>query len=130
MNTILVVDDEPKMRTVIRRILERAGFDVLEAAHGDEGLDMYQHHSPAVVLMDIVMPEKDGLSAIREIRKIDSQAKIIAVSGGLVFTPSVYLDEAVQAGAQCAIEKPIEPDSLISAIENVLHPCTNRPVSA
>jgi CheY-like chemotaxis protein len=65
------------MRTVFRRILERAGFDVLESAHGDEGLDMYRHHSPAVVLMDIVMPEKDGLSTIREIRKSEAVRSLL-----------------------------------------------------
>ena len=72
-----------------------------------------------LVLMDIMMPELDGISTLREIKKMKQAIKVIAISGGSVFTPEVYLDEAVCQGADYCLSKPIDREELIKAIEEL-----------
>ena len=72
-----------------------------------------------LVLMDIMMPELDGISTLREIKKMNHAVKVIAISGGSVFTPEVYLDEAVCQGANYFLAKPINREELIKAIEEL-----------
>lgn len=123
LDTILIVDDDPYIRKLLRNLLEKEQFNVLEACNGKECVDLYLSQSPSAVILDIVMPEKDGISAIREIRKQHNQAKIIAVSGGLVFKPEAYLNEAKDAGADRILSKPFDHHRLISTVHNLLdHP--------
>src|SRR4051812_6717914 len=82
MAAILVIDDEAPMRRTIRRIAETAGHTILEAENGREGVRLFQDHRPALVITDIMMPEKEGIETIREIRAVEAATKILAVSGG------------------------------------------------
>ena len=66
-HTILLIDDSPDVREVLRVALEPEGYRVIEAANGRDGLRLYREHRPALVLVDIVMPEKDGLETVKEI---------------------------------------------------------------
>ncbi len=95
---VLVVDDTAFMRLTLRRTLERFGHEVVgEAADGEEAVQLYQELRPDLVTMDITMPKMDGITAIREIRKIDPRAKIIVCSA-MGQKPMVI--EALEAGAQ------------------------------
>jgi DNA-binding response OmpR family regulator len=121
MNTVLIVDDDKSVLKIISVLLKKEGFNIIEATNGKDGVDLYNTKSPDIVVIDIIMPEKDGLCAIRDIKAINKQAKVIAISGGLVMTPEVYLNEAEEIGADWILPKPIERQELINAIRNLLN---------
>lgn len=121
MATVLVVDDDPGIRLFMRRILEKEKIDVVEASNGKEGIEAFQAISPDVVVIDVIMPEVDGISAIEEIRKIDSQAKIASISGGDLFCPDIYLEEATATGADATISKPFSIQCLKDCINKLLN---------
>ncbi|HEY9841640.1 MAG: response regulator [Candidatus Sericytochromatia bacterium] len=115
---ILVVDDAAFMRMMIRDILVKNGYEVAgEAANGNEAVLKYQELRPDVTTMDITMPEMDGITAVREIRKIDPNARIIMCSA--MGQQAMVLD-AIQAGARDFIVKPFQEDRVIDAIKKVL----------
>ena len=117
MSHILVIDDEEGVRVVLRRLLQHAAHDVWVAANGNEGLHLCRQHAMDVVITDICMPEKDGLSTIRDFRRNYPHLKIIAISGGGVGSAPDYLKAARYLGAQLAFEKPVEFSLLQSAIQ-------------
>lgn len=115
---VLVVDDAAFMRMMIRDILIKNGYEVSgEAANGNEAILKFQELRPDVVTMDITMPEMDGITAVREIRKLDPNAKIIMCSA--MGQQAMVLD-AIQAGARDFIVKPFQEDRVIDAIRKVL----------
>ncbi|MBT9545668.1 MAG: response regulator [Candidatus Sericytochromatia bacterium] len=115
---VLVVDDAAFMRMMIRDILVKNGYEVAgEAANGSEAVLKYQELRPDVTTMDITMPEMDGITAVREIRKIDPNARIIMCSA--MGQQAMVLD-AIQAGARDFIVKPFQEDRVIDAIKKVL----------
>jgi CheY-like chemotaxis protein len=120
MRTILIVDDDDKIRKVLRRMLEKEGINVIEAGNGDAGVTLFREKAPDAVVIDIIMPEKDGLTAIRDIMALNHDARVIAMSGGLVLTPDVYLEEARRAGADDILSKPIDRDQFLTAIRTLL----------
>ena len=120
MPSILIVDDDELVRIFLRRLLEKKGFEVTEACNGMEGFNLYQASCPDLVLIDIVMPVKDGITTLKEIKRLNKKQKIIAISGGSVFTPGTYLDEAEKAGADCVIPKPFCQKSLVRTINMLL----------
>jgi len=79
---ILVIDDDRKLREVISRALERAGYDVLEADDGEAGIRLYREHGADLIITDIFMPERDGLETILQLRRESPGVKIVAISGG------------------------------------------------
>jgi CheY-like chemotaxis protein len=120
MKSILIVDDDRLTRKAFRRIFERAGYAVLEACDGNEAIRQYDSYNPDLVVTDIIMPEKDGIEALFEIKQKDNDAKIIAVSGGGRIAPGNYLDVAKKLGAIATFEKPVKPEILLTAIKDVL----------
>ncbi len=120
MHTILIVDDEPQVRKILKSLLERNDYTVFEAIDGKQGVDLYKKHDPDLIITDLIMPEKEGLEFIREIKAIDSNAKIIAISGGGITDPKMYLDLASKFGAVQAFTKPVDNKILISTIEEIL----------
>lgn len=120
MSTILIAEDEEKVRRLVSKMLKEAGFDVIEACNGNECLSMYNTHSPDLVLVDIIMPEKDGITTIKQIKSENQLAKVVAMSGGLVLTPDAYLDEAKEIGADYIIPKPLDRRQLLETIQNLL----------
>jgi two-component system chemotaxis response regulator CheY len=116
--TVLVVDDAIFMRTMIADILESAGFEIVgEASSGVEAVERYKELEPDLVTMDIVMPDMGGIDAVREIMKVDPNARILIVSAmgqqGLVV-------EAIQAGARDFVVKPFQPSRVVEAVQRVL----------
>jgi len=120
---ILVVDDEAPVRDLLADMLDRAGYDVLSASNGEEALKLVQELAPALVVMDLVMPGKEGLETIAEIRRTAPMTKIIAISGAF---SGRFLDVAAHLGANATLAKPLTADVLLSAVQDVLANETGR----
>ena len=118
MATILVIDDEESIRTLLKEVLERANHQVLEARDGQEGLRLYKQNKVDLVLMDILMPGTDGLEATLELTREYVDAKVIAMTGAQ--GDRNFLDVAKLFGAQRVFEKPFDLDTLIQAINEEL----------
>ena len=106
MTKILVVDDEPEARALLKEHLSEAGFELATAANGREGLDMMSSFRPDIVFTDIYMPEMDGIELITRIRSQFPDTRIVAASGGGSVVPHTYLEQARTLGAAFSIRKP------------------------
>lgn len=115
--TILIVDDAAFMRMRLKKLLTGQGFAVEEASDGKEAVARYQALNPDCVLMDITMPEMSGIDALKEIRRIDPEARVIMVSA---LGQEAMVIQAIQHGAKDFIVKPYEPDRVLSALTKVL----------
>lgn len=115
---ILVVDDAAFMRMMLKDILTKNGYVVAgEADNGLAAIERYIELKPDLVTMDITMPELDGISAVREIRKIDPQAKIIMCSA---MGQQAMVIDAIQAGARDFVVKPFQPERVLEAVSKAL----------
>ncbi len=115
---VLVVDDAAFMRMMIKDILNKNGFEVVgEAANGQEAVAKYSELKPELTTMDITMPEMDGITAVKEIKKSDPAAKIIMCSA---MGQQAMVIEAIQAGAKDFIVKPFQPDRVVEAMRKAL----------
>ena len=118
MSSVLIVDDAAFMRMMLKDILTKNGLQVVgEAVNGSDAVEKYKELQPDVVTMDITMPEKDGITAVKEIRAIYPQAKIIMCSA-MGQQPMVL--EAIQAGAKDFVVKPFQADRVMGSIKKVL----------
>lgn len=118
MAKILIVDDAAFMRMMIKNILIKEGYDVVgEAENGAQAVEKYKELKPDLVTMDITMPEMDGISAVKEIMKINKGAKVVMCSA---MGQQAMVIDAIQAGAKDFIVKPFQPDRVIEAISKVL----------
>ncbi len=114
MPRVLIVDDAAFMRMMLKDILTKNGYEVAgEAENGKVAVSMYQELKPDVTTMDITMPEMDGISAVKEIKKANPGAKIVMVSA---MGQQAMVIEAVQAGAADFIVKPFQPDRVLEAL--------------
>ena len=119
MTKVLVIDDNPAMRTIVGDTLRKDGFEVLEAENGNRGLEQLdQLDPPKIIVTDIIMPEKEGLETIIEILAQCPKAYIIAMSGGGTMDKSVLLEMARGFGAQETLAKPFDPAVLLSLVKN------------
>lgn len=117
MKTVLIIDDAMFMRSALRMILERSGFQVIgEAADGKAGVEKYKELRPDIVTMDITMPEMDGISAVRQIIGIDSNAKIVIISS---MGQERFVIDAIKAGAKSFIIKPFKEEFVIKTLESL-----------
>ncbi|GFN24121.1 MAG: response regulator [Thermoanaerobacteraceae bacterium] len=115
---VLVVDDAAFMRMMIKDILTKNGYEVAgEAENGAKAVELYQELKPDVVTMDITMPEMDGIAAVKAIRKMDPEAKIIMCSA---MGQQLMVMEAIQAGAKDFIVKPFQQERVLQALKKVL----------
>jgi CheY-like chemotaxis protein len=117
---ILVVDDDQVLRGALRVILEVAGYTVMEAADGEAGLRLYREQGADLALVDLFMPERDGLEMIRALRTGIPQPKIIAMSGGGRIGLLDALKAAAALGASRTLCKPFESPCLLAAILELL----------
>jgi two-component system chemotaxis response regulator CheY len=115
---ILVVDDAAFMRMMIKDILTKNGYNVAgEAENGAKALEKYNELKPDLVLMDITMPEVDGIQALKNIKAADAGAKVIMCSA---MGQQAMVIEAIQAGAKDFIVKPFQPDRVLEAVKKVV----------
>jgi len=120
MHRILIIDDEPHILLMLKKMLERAGYEIDLASNGKEGLALFQNKPSDLVITDIIMPEKEGLETIREMRRIQSELKIIAMSGGGKISAENYLNTAKIFGASRIIEKPFSQQDMVSTVRELL----------
>ena len=120
MASIMVVDDEKQTRMMLRQMLERAHYEVIEAANGSEAIQAFRKHPPDLIIMDLIMPRQEGIETIVEMRSEFPYVKIIAMSGGGRIGPGPYLELAAKLGASRTLSKPIEREVLLNNIREVL----------
>ena len=120
MKKILIIDDEAPVQKMLKRLLEKNDFSVIQADNGNEGIKKFKEHTPDLIITDLIMPEKEGLETIRELKKIEPNVKIIAISGGGLNDPKMYLDLAGKFGAVKTFSKPVDNDVLLSSIKQIL----------
>ncbi|MBO4799121.1 MAG: response regulator [Lachnospiraceae bacterium] len=118
MAKILIVDDAAFMRMMIKDVITKNGFEVAgEAVNGMDAVDKYNELKPDLVLMDITMPEMDGIQALKKIKEGDSDAKVIMCSA---MGQQAMVIEAIQSGARDFIVKPFQPERILEAVQKVL----------
>ena len=117
MAKILIVDDAEFLRVRISKMLTGEGYEIFEADNGAKAVNLYKSTQPDLVLMDITMPEMDGLTALKEIRSFDPKARVIMLTA--LGQESVVL-EAIKSGARDFVVKPFERDRVLSAISKLL----------
>jgi DNA-binding NtrC family response regulator len=117
---ILIIDDDERTRKLFRKILETEGYKVSEASNGNEGIKLFRKEPADLVITDIIMPEKEGIETIMELRKDFPDVKIIAMSGGGLVEADSYLEMAKKMGATEVLTKPIKNDELLKIIKDIL----------
>jgi two-component system chemotaxis response regulator CheY len=118
MSRILVADDASFMRQMIREIVESEGYEVVgEAADGIEAVDLFKQLNPEIVTMDIVMPRRSGIDAVRGIVELDPGARVVMCSA---LGQETLVTEALQAGARDFIVKPFKPDAVLATLKQVI----------
>lgn len=117
MASVLVVDDASFMRMRLRKILEEQGYEILEASNGAEAVLIFRQERPDLVLMDITMPEMDGLSALKKIKSEFPDAKVVMCSA---LGQEKVVIESVKSGARDFIVKPFQPDHVIKVVKRHL----------
>jgi len=120
MARILVIDDEAAIREVLGVMLTREGYDVVEAANGNDGMRRFHENPFDLVITDLIMPEKEGIETILDLRRHYPHVKIIAVSGGGIIPAGDYLAMAQGVGAHRVLEKPFMLTDLLKAVKDLL----------
>ena len=124
MARILIIDDESQIRSMLRLMLERVGYEVAEAPDGIEGIRQYRENPADLIITDLIMPNKDGIGMIIDLKKEFPKVKIIAMSGGGVNRPEGYLDGAKKLGATRTLTKPIDREEMLKAVKDSLQDTT------
>jgi DNA-binding NtrC family response regulator len=118
MATILIIDDEKPVRRLVRQALEGAGYEVVEARNGQEGLRLYRLRPTDLVITDLLTPENDALESILILRREYPEAKIVAMTGGT--GESNFLDTATVLGAHRTLAKPFSLDQLLGTVRTMV----------
>jgi two-component system chemotaxis response regulator CheY len=114
---VLVVDDASFMRLRACKVLQDNGHEVVQAENGADAVRQYVEHRPDAVLMDITMPEMDGLAALKEIKRLDPSARVAMVTA---MGQQAIVMEALRAGARDFVLKPFQPDRMLVALQKLL----------
>jgi len=120
MANILLVEDEEQLRSMLREVLQSAGHEVREAENGKIALNAFAAQPAELVITDLIMPEKEGLEIIRELKRGKTDVKIIAISGGGRNNAQDYLELAKRFGADHILAKPFSNREILEVIEKVL----------
>jgi DNA-binding NtrC family response regulator len=120
MKRILIIDDEVHILLMLKKMLELEGYEIDIASDGAEGLELFRKTAPQLVITDIIMPEKEGLETIREMKRAQPDLKILAMSGGGKISADNYLDTARIFGASSIIEKPFKRTHMVSLVHQLL----------
>jgi len=122
MARILIIDDEAQIREMLAQMLTREGYEVEHAANGKVGMKVCREQEIDLIITDIIMPEKDGIEMILELRNDFPQLKIIAISGGGRLGPDGYLEMAQKLGAHKTFFKPFNRREILDAVRDLLNP--------
>ena len=118
--TVLVIDDDELTRMTIANILRKNGCTVIEAHNGNEGLSLFQKENPHLVITDMLMPDKEGLETIADIRALNPATMVIAMSGGGSTQNMAFLKLSEKVGANRLMSKPIKPDELMHTVKSLM----------
>lgn len=117
MTRVLIIDDDKDVRQTIAKMLAESGCEISHAGNGSEGMARIREKpTTSVVIVDLIMPDMEGIETIREIRRIDPNIPIIAMSGGSAVD---YLAAALKLGADCALRKPFRKAALLDLLKNL-----------
>lgn len=115
---ILLVDDAAFMRMMIKDTLTKNGYtNIIEAADGEQAVKQYQNEKPALVILDITMPNKTGIEALKDIKTIDPSAKVVMCSA---MGQESMVVEAIKLGALDFIVKPFKPDRILQTVSKII----------
>ena len=120
MARVLIVDDDPLVLETLVHMMESAGYSVLTASDGKQALRTCMENQPDLVIVDMIMPEMEGLETIKQLKHCHADLKIIAISGGGSLRPKDYLDLAKKLGAHAAVTKPCTRDELVNTAKKLL----------
>jgi len=120
MKHILVVDDDPQVRSMLVRFLKSSGFEVSEAEDGGEALRIISSSEIDLIILDLIMPGKEGLETLMTLRKSGNTSKVIAVSGGAKSVSTDFLPVAQKLGADAILRKPFRIETLLNTIQELL----------
>ena len=119
VKNIIVVDDEEQIRIMLRRMLEKEGYIIREASNGDIALKLQKEDPADLIITDIIMPDKEGIGTILELKNRYPDIKIFAMSGGGKNSPDHYLRMAKGFGVNKVFRKPFTREELLSAIDEI-----------
>jgi CheY-like chemotaxis protein len=120
MPSVLVIEDNADIRRLMREMLTPFGYEVHEAENGVRGVEKYAQSPAQIVLLDMFMPEKDGLETLRDLRRIDPRVRVVAMSGGGLRDNVQILQPALMMGAARALLKPFTCDELRTILAELL----------
>jgi len=120
MKKILVIEDDTEVREYLENVLGRAGYAVVSAANGKDGVTRFNDQPVDLVITDIIMPEKDGIETIIDLRRGRSELKVIAISGGGRAEPENYLHSARLLGADRTLRKPFTNEDILGAVRELI----------
>ncbi|MCP4573007.1 MAG: response regulator [bacterium] len=120
MATILIIEDDTEVRAYLDSLLGRAGYTTATAANGKEGVEVFEAEAIDLVITDIIMPEKDGIETIMDMKRVRRDLKVIAISGGGRAEPENYLHSARLLGADRTIKKPFTNEDILAAVKELL----------
>lgn len=120
MSAILVIDDDAAVREVVREMLRLEGYDVTIAENGRQAIELLGERRFDLVITDLIMPEKEGIETIAEIRRTHARLPILAISGGGRIGPSDYLETARYLGADATLAKPFARQELLTTVDSLL----------
>jgi CheY-like chemotaxis protein len=120
MARILVIDDDIQILEMLRQTLGCKGYEVIDAPDGKEGLRLYREAPTDLIITDIIMPEKEGIETIIELKRDFPDVKIIAISGGGQIAPEACLHLAEKLGVQRTFTKPVPRQDMIKAVKELL----------
>ena len=119
MARVLIIDDDAPIRDVLRQLLNREGYETVEACDGREGVQYSQAASMDVIILDMLLPEQNGLEVIRELREVDPAVPIIAISGYGHTGPLDFFRVAETCGAQRTFQKPFPLQEMLQAVRDL-----------
>ncbi|MCK4786615.1 MAG: response regulator [Desulfobacteraceae bacterium] len=122
MHTILVIDDNEDFRYTLMDLLELEGYEVIGAADGNEGVELYRQNPVELVITDLIMPKKEGIETIQELCRDYPDVKIIAISGGgrSCSDPGLFLCAATDLGSMKSFQKPLDRVKFLAAVRDLL----------
>ena len=121
MAKILIVEDDDEVRDVLKTLLREEGHEVFEASDGNEAMEQFRQTPADLVILDIVLPDKEGLETIIDLKRTHPNVKILAMSGGGRTSPQDYLDMAKRLGAVEVIAKPFSIDDFVRRVNLTLN---------
>lgn len=120
MKTVLIIDDDQKMLDLLRHYLRNEEFKVLSALDGEEGMELFERNRVDLIIIDIFMPNMDGIQTIMEVRQKSPSSRILVISGGGEYTGLEYLKQAKALGAEEALVKPFTRKDFLNTVHNML----------